>query len=158
MRMISRRNLICTSLAALTLGIAPSTGSAKGEKGPEITVFKTRTCGCCQAWVDHLQKAGFRVDARNVSAGQLSGIKQRVGIRPQLASCHTAKIGDYIIEGHVPASDIRRLLAEKPAAIGLSVPGMPMGSPGMDFGDEREKYATLLVRRDGQTRVFQRHN
>lgn len=92
-----------------------------------------------------------------MAAGQLAKLKADAGLAPDLQSCHTAKIGGYVVEGHVPASDIQRLLAEKPDAVGLTVPGMPMGSPGMEAGGEKEPYEVLLVRRDGTTEVFSRY-
>lgn len=155
--MQSRRKFISGAIALATVSTLPTLAGA-ARKQPKIMVYKTRTCGCCQAWVTHLQDNGFTVSAQNVTAGQLSQIKSRLGIDPQLASCHTAQVDDYVVEGHVPATDIYRLLAEKPTARGLTVPGMPMGSPGMDFGPEREKYATLLIGHDGKARIFNRHN
>jgi hypothetical protein len=124
---------------------------------PVLTVAKTPACGCCGAWVDHMRAEGFAAEVRDVDQGTLTTIKRRLGIGPAHASCHTATVGGYVIEGHVPAEDVRRLLAEQPDAVGLAVPGMPIGSPGMEMGDEREPYDTLLVRRDGSAEVFARH-
>jgi hypothetical protein len=105
----------------------------------------------------HMQSAGHEVNAHNVGQDALSRIKRLAGLSEDLQSCHTAKIGGYVIEGHVPAEDIARLLIEKPDAIGLAVPNMPMGSPGMNFGPEKEPYDVLLVKRDGSTEVFAKH-
>lgn len=123
-----------------------------------IEVYKSATCGCCGAWIDHLQASGFSASARNLEQDALYELKARVGLTPDLASCHTALVEGYFIEGHVPASDITRLLAEKPKALGLTVPGMPIGSPGMEMGDEREPFETLIVFEDGRTEVFASHN
>ncbi len=122
-----------------------------------IDVWKSATCGCCSAWIAHVEQNGFSVKAQDMAAGQLARIKADAGLSPDLQSCHTARIEGYVIEGHVPASDIRRLLAVKPDAVGLTVPGMPIGSPGMEAGGEKEPYEVLLVRRDGSTEVFSRH-
>lgn len=139
------------AVAALCLGFA----AAASER--TIEVWKSATCGCCTAWIAHVEQNGFLAKAQDVAAGQLATIKAGAGLSPDLQSCHTARIGGYIVEGHVPTSDIKRLLAERPDAIGLTVPGMPIGSPGMGAGDEAESYKVLLVRRDGSTEVFSRH-
>lgn len=119
-----------------------------------ITVYKTSTCGCCGDWIDHLEENGFAAEVHDLQ--DLTPVKIAAGLKPELASCHTAIVGDYAIEGHVPATDIKRLLQEKPDARGLAVPGMPMGSPGME-GPYRDSYDTLLYTRDGGTSVFQHH-
>lgn len=119
-----------------------------------VTVYKSPTCGCCKAWVEHLRKEGFRVTA--IDTADLEGIKRAHDVPTTLSSCHTAIIGDYVVEGHVPASDIRRLLAERPPIRGLVVPGMPQGSPGMETGT-REKYEVFTFTRDGRTAVFSAH-
>jgi len=155
--MQSRRKFIIGAAAALTAGLYHRPILAT-EKGRSIMVYKTATCGCCQAWVEHLEAAGFSVTTRNVHTGGLQRLKNRFGIRPEYASCHTARIDGYVIEGHVPAGDILQLLAERPDALGLTVPGMPMGSPGMDFGPEKERYASLLLGRNGQARTYRQHN
>ena len=123
-----------------------------------IEVWKSPTCGCCGKWVDHLEANGFAVTAKNTSSSMLDRIKRQAGIADKLASCHTAKIGGYVVEGHVPAEDIKRLVEERPDAIGLTVPNMPIGSPGMEQPDgTTEPYDVLLVKRDGSTEVFARH-
>jgi len=122
-----------------------------------VEVWRSPTCQCCGAWVEHLKKSGFSVKVNSTTPSMLDRLKRQVGIGKDLASCHTGKIGPYIIEGHVPASDIRRLLAERPDALGLTVPGMPLGSPGMERGDESEPYEVLLIKKDGTTEVFARH-
>ncbi len=122
-----------------------------------IEVWKSPTCSCCGAWVKHLEANGFIVTVNAVESSALAAIKRQAGIGETLASCHTAKIDGYVIEGHVPASDIERLVAEHPDALGLTVPGMPLGSPGMEQGGEFEPYDVLLLKRDGTTSVFAHH-
>ena len=141
--------------ALLAVPMLPMTGHASPEG---ISVAKSPTCGCCQAWIEHLRAAGFTVDAADISQDMLYRLKAKLGITPELASCHTAQISGYFIEGHVPADDIRRLLAERPKALGLAVPGMPIGSPGMEMGDQRDPYDTLLVTGPGASQVFARHH
>ena len=121
-----------------------------------MSVLKTSGCGCCLAWIKRMKEAGFAVEARNVSMGELMKLKLDAGLNAELASCHTGRIGGYIVEGHVPAREIRRLLAERPGAIGLAVPGMPV-PPGMESGNNVDPYAVLLVRKDGSTEVFARY-
>ncbi|TDT72701.1 hypothetical protein BDE40_3553 [Litoreibacter halocynthiae] len=123
-----------------------------------LKVAKSPTCGCCTAWVEQMREAGFAVDTQDVDQDTLYALKDRLGITPDLEGCHTATIGDYFIEGHVPAEDIRRLLANATEARGIAVPGMPMGSPGMDMGGAREAYDVVLVLKDGSTQVFARHS
>ena len=118
----------------------------------EITVYKSATCGCCKLWVKHLEANGFTVKAHDVS--NLTAYKKANGVPAALSSCHTATIGGYAIEGHVPASDIHRLLRERPGIRGLAVPGMPIGSPGMEEGKRRERFDVLSFDRLGQTAVF----
>lgn len=121
---------------------------------PEVEVWKSPTCQCCSKWVDHLRQNGFSVRLHNESA--MNPLKARLGVPQEMASCHTAVVGGYVIEGHVPAEDILRLLSEKPKALGLSVPGMPTGSPGMEQGDRRDPYETHLFDADGSA-VFAVH-
>lgn len=148
---MNRRRFFVTSAAATFA--APVLANAT----PTIKVLKSPTCGCCTAWVTHIRQAGFTVDVRDVDQDQLWELKTSLQITPEISGCHTAVVADYFVEGHVPASDIERLLAERPAARGLAVPGMPMGSPGMDFSDRRDAFETLLVAADGTTSVFASH-
>jgi hypothetical protein len=136
-------------LAALMIAAGAATAAAQ-----TVHVAKTATCGCCAAWVEHLRAAGHEVAARDLAPASLDRLKIENGITPETASCHTALVGGYVIEGHVPAADIERLLAERPEAVGLSVPGMPVGSPGMEMGERRDAYDVLLIGEDGGTRVF----
>ena len=119
-----------------------------------IEVYKNQYCGCCHEWIKHLEKNGFKVTANDVPDN--APVRESLGIPVKLGSCHTAKIGGYAIEGHVPAADIKRLLKEKPKAIGLAVPGMPAGSPGMESPNP-QPYNTLLVMKDGTTKVWAKH-
>lgn len=136
-------------LAAL-LGSAP----VWAQTATRIEVYKSPSCECCGRWIDHMQKNGFKVDAHVVE--DVPGARRKLGMPDNLGSCHTAKVGDYVVEGHVPAQDIQRLLKEKPKALGLAVPAMPAGAPGMDIPDS-PPYETLLVQTDGSTRVFAKH-
>jgi len=131
---------------------------AAADTASSIEVWKSPTCHCCDKWVDHLAENGFDVAARNATRGMLAELKRQAGIGRKLASCHTGLIDGYIIEGHVPADDIKRLMAERPDAIGLTVPDMPLGSPGMEQPDgTTEPYDVLLIKKDGSTEVFASH-
>lgn len=118
----------------------------------EVVVYKSPTCGCCTAWIKHLEENGFDVKARDVP--DVVPYKIEHGVTPQLASCHTALVDGYVIEGHVPATDIRRLLETRPAVTGLSVPDMPVGSPGMEMGDRKDPYQVLSFDAEGRIEVF----
>lgn len=122
---------------------------------PLVVVYKSPTCGCCESWVGHMQSAGFPVEVRDMQ--DIGPIKAEAGVPAGLGSCHTARIGDYFVEGHVPPADVKRLLSEQPDARGLAVAGMPQGSPGMEQGRASEPYDVLLVAKDGSTSVFARH-
>lgn len=143
---------------AIILGASLSFGSAlvSAETERNIHVYKSPTCGCCTDWVKHLEENGFEVEVSEVD--NVTPVKIEAGLTPALASCHTAFINDYVIEGHVPADDIKRLLSQAPQARGLSVPGMPAGSPGMEMGDRKDPYQVLLFNANGQTQVFAKHN
>lgn len=134
------------------MGCAKPSGSALQE----VVVYKTATCECCKRWVEHLRNAGFAVEPKNLD--NLNEVKQRVGVPPGMGSCHTAEVGGYFVEGHVPVEDIKRLLTERPNAKGLTVPRMPAGSPGMEVpSGEIQPYDVLLVAQDGSTTVFSHH-
>jgi len=153
--LVTLAGAVCAAWLPAALAQGPST--TKGNK-PQIQVWKDPDCGCCKDWVTHLEANGFAVrvnDSGNTAA------RARLGIPTKLGSCHTGLVDGYAIEGHVPAREILRLLCEKPAVLGLAVPGMPVGSPGMDgavYGDRRDPYDVLLVSRDGGTRVYQSYN
>ena len=123
----------------------------------QAVVWKSPFCGCCGKWVAKLKAAGFDVKVHDTDA--LDAVKTRLGVPGRLRSCHTAKIGGYVVEGHVPVKDVQRLLRLKPKAIGISVPGMPIGSPGMEVpSGEKQPYEVLLIKKDGKTSTFARHN
>ena len=153
--LISLTGAVCA--AWLPAALAQGPAMTKGSK-PQIEVWKDPDCGCCKDWVIHLEANGFavRVNDRGNTAA-----RARLGIPTKLGSCHTGLVDGYAIEGHVPAREILRLLRDKPAVLGLAVPGMRVGSPGMDgavYGDRRDPYDVLLVSRDGSTRIFQSYN
>jgi hypothetical protein len=144
-----KRSLATWAFALLAL---PATQAL--AQGTPIEVRKTNGCGCCLAWMEHLEENGFAPTGQDMFAGLLVRFKLDHGVPQRMVSCHTALVDDYVIEGHVPASDIRRLLSERPDAVGLAVPEMPLGSPGMDQGKWREAYDVFLIRNDGSTEVF----
>ncbi|MEY4059224.1 MAG: hypothetical protein RL551_463 [Pseudomonadota bacterium] len=150
MKLISQqRRYICLGLLLL-----PTWSFAATEK-PVITMWKSPTCGCCKDWASYIEKNGFTVKARNDGNDE---IRKSLGIPIQFGSCHTALIGGYAIEGHVPAKEIKRLLAERPKAIGLAVPAMPIGSPGMDgaeYKGRKDAYDVLLIGLNGMPSVYQ---
>lgn len=119
---------------------------------PQVEVYKNPDCGCCGAWVDHLKAAGFQVKVHETP--DTSAIRKRHGIPDEFGSCHTGVVAGYALEGHVPAEDVKRLLAKKPAAAGLSVPGMPVGSPGMEMGSRKDAFQVLLIDKAGRSSVF----
>ncbi|HEU4499838.1 MAG TPA: DUF411 domain-containing protein [Sphingomicrobium sp.] len=140
---------------ALTFIAATAAFISTAANAAQLTVHKSPYCGCCAKWIEHVEKHGFTVKV--VETEQMMAVKKKLGVPDKMASCHTSEVGGYFVEGHVPAADIKRLLAQKPKAAGIAVPGMPSGSPGMDDGGEAQPYATILVRRDGTTAVFARH-
>lgn len=146
-----KRSIFSKVLAAGVLAIPLLANAA----GPVIEVYKSAYCGCCTGWVEHLKDNGFDVKVKNVDAP--SDYREKFGIPQELGSCHTAKVQGYAIEGHVPATEIKRLLKEKPKAVGLAVPSMPMGSPGME-GPRKDPYDVLLVREGGQTSTYKHYN
>lgn len=141
------------SLALIAGFFASSAWAAPAA--PVVDVYKSPTCGCCTKWIDHLKANGFAV--RSHDTQDVAQHKQRLGIPAGYDSCHTAVVGGYVIEGHVPASDIKRLLKEKPQARGLTVPGMPIGSPGMEQGNQKDKYEVILLDKNGAPRVYSRY-
>lgn len=152
---IRRRQWMAAIGGAATAVLLPAAW-AQGPR-PLVEVWKSPTCGCCKDWMRHLEANGFAVKAYETGN---NAARARLGMPQALGSCHTALVGGYVIEGHVPAADIQRLLRERPPALGLAVPGMPIGSPGMDgpeYRGRRDRYAVLLVQRDGRTTVFSTH-
>lgn len=151
---MQRRSLLigATTLLGATTLVARATAPATTL--PVAQVWKDPSCGCCKDWISHLQRDGFQTQLYETGN---TAVRQRLGLPAKYASCHTARIGNYVIEGHVPAADIRRLLAEQPKALGLAVPGMPVGSPGMDgpeYGGRKDPFDVLLVMADGSSRVY----
>ena len=120
-----------------------------------MTVYKSPSCGCCAKWVEHAEKHGFAVKV--VPTADMMALKSKLGVPDEAMSCHTTKVDNYVVEGHVPAADIKRLLAQKPKARGIAVAGMPMGSPGMEHGNHRQPYSTMLIGLDGKTKTFAQH-
>ena len=145
---LTRRSL----LAVLAAGIAMPVGA---QAGPTVDVVKSPTCGCCNGWIAHMRQAGFQVRVRDVP--DTTPFARRLGVPDDLRSCHTASVGGYAVEGHVPAADIRRLLRERPQAAGIAVPGMPMGSPGMEQGGRVDPYHVIAFTKDGKKTVFAKH-
>jgi hypothetical protein len=149
------KNGVWLTLLAFVLAVIFIVGALQGKvRGTEITVYKSPTCGCCKKWVDHLEDNGFSVDAVNLS--DLSSLKDEHGIPEKAYACHTAIVDGYVVEGHVPAGDIKRMLTERPSIRGLAVPGMPAGSPGME---ERysDPYDVLALSDGGSMSVFSEH-
>ena len=148
------RRFLLQTLASLT-GAAALTPGLMAQTRPAVEVWKDPDCGCCKDWVSHLEANGFQVsvhDSGNVQA------RTRLGVPEKLGSCHTGQVGGYALEGHVPARDIKRLLKERPKAVGLAVPGMPVGSPGMDGPDyqgRKDPYDVLLIQANGSSKVYQ---
>ena len=147
----SRRKLL---IGAAALVAAPPLRALAQGAGPAIHVMKDPNCGCCSAWIEILENDGFVVTTEASAGTLLMRYKLKSGIPQEMASCHTGRVDGYMIEGHVPVADIRRLLEERPDAIGLAVPDMPYGSPGMGPEGEREAYDVFLIRGDGSTEVF----
>ena len=141
------RSALASTALVLSVLIAPTLAQAPAT----ITVYKSPTCGCCAKWVDHMKKAGFAVTVNDVP--NVGEVKMANGVPAPLASCHTALVGGYVIEGHVPADVVQKLLKEKPAVAGIAVPGMPMGSPGME-GASADHYDIVAFEKSGKQRVF----
>ena len=151
--MMNRRFLI-RALASLA-GTAALASNLMAQTRPQVEVWKDPDCGCCKDWISHLEANGFQVKVHDSGNTQA---RSRLGVPDKLGSCHTAQVGGYAIEGHVPARDIHRLLKERPKAVGLAVPGMPVGSPGMDgpeYGGRQDRYDVLLVLAGGNSRIYQ---
>ncbi len=148
----SKRRALLTAAALLPL-------AAQAQYKTEIQVYKTPTCGCCNDWIAYLQANGFAVKGINVP--DTAPIRARYGLPAKYGSCHTAVVAGYVIEGHVPVREIKRLLAERPTAVGIAVPEMPIGSPGMDgpaYQGQRDPYDVLLVQSDGSSKIFASYN
>ena len=138
--------------AVLALALA---FSATAAQAADIVMHRNAGCGCCLEWVKRMQEAGHEVTV--VNEADMQAFKAAKGVPASLGSCHTSLVDGYVVEGHVPAADIARLLKEKPAAVGLFVPGMPMGAPGMEHGDHKQPYNVLLLKKDGTYSIWSRH-
>lgn len=148
---MKRRHILTALAAGAATAVLPAFAA---NKLPLVEVFKSPTCGCCGAWVDHLKAAGFPVKV--VEVDDTTVTRKRYGLPDKFGSCHTGIVNGYgyVIEGHVPAAEIKRLLAAKPSAVGLAVPGMPVGSPGMEYGDRKDPYDVYLIDKSGIETVF----
>lgn len=150
---MKRRRALASLLGAAGWLSIPTALQAQGS-AVRVEVWKSPTCGCCKDWIAHLEVNGFQVKVNDVGN---TAARARLKVPAKLGSCHTALVGRYAIEGHVPAADIHRLLKERPDAIGLAVPGMPVGSPGMDgpaYDNRQDPYDVLLIAHDGSTQIF----
>ena len=155
--MITRREWLTLALGGAAAALATNAAEAfalPSAKPLRLTVYKTPTCGCCRLWVDHARSVLGATSVKAIDMDDLSEVKARMGVPASLQSCHTAIDGRYVFEGHVPADLIRRFLAQRPKALGLAVPGMPIGSPGMEMGGRKEPYDVLLFDKAGKTRVY----
>lgn len=153
---MQRRFIIQAGAVLLGAAAVPMAGLAQTR--PLLEVWKSPACGCCHDWITHLQANGFQVTAHDVSEAVKAAQRVKLGLADQFGSCHTALIDGYVVEGHVPAREIRRLVQQRPRALGIAVPGMPVGAPGMDgpvYGGRKDTYAVLLVQRDGSASVYQ---
>ena len=146
--------IVALPLIGALIALSAVIVSQKPAQAEDIVVYKSPTCGCCKKWISHLGKNGYSVEIHNQY--DVSPIKSKMGVPRKLHSCHTAMVDGYVIEGHVPAADITRLLEERPAVKGLAVPGMPMGSPGME-GPRKDPYEVLTFQENGRTTVFAKH-
>lgn len=146
---MNRRNFISLAGGAVAFTALPALAA---NTLPPVDVFKNPSCGCCGAWVDHLKSAGFDVKVSMVEDTAVA--RRKYGLPDKFGSCHTAIVAGYVVEGHVPAHDVKKLLAMKPVAVGIAVPGMPVGSPGMEMGSRKDPYQVLLVDKQGRERVF----
>jgi hypothetical protein len=149
-----QRHVVRGLVALFGLVAALGAGSALATDD-EIAMFKDPNCGCCTKWADHMRENGFTV--QEISSRDMARVKGDAGVPRTLGSCHTAKVGNYIVEGHVPAADVRRLLAEQPPVVGISAPGMPLGSPGMEGPYESQRYDVVSFDADGNVAVFASH-
>jgi hypothetical protein len=147
--------LIRVSALALTALCVTAPSAPHGAPGVKIAVYKDPNCGCCKSWIEHLRKHGFDVTSHDTP--DMNEPKTTGGVPQKLQSCHTAFVNGYVVEGHVPAADIQRMLTEKPKIAGIAVPGMPIGSPGMEVGNRVDKYDVIAFNRDGSTSVFAKH-
>lgn len=157
MRMTKRSLLVGAAIVAAAIAgpMLVTADQRGGQALPTITVYKDAGCGCCSLWVQHLEREGFRVTATNTS--DMAAVRARHGVPAHLQSCHTAVVDGYVVEGHVPADDVKKLLTSRPKVKGIAVPGMPLGSPGMEQGNVKHQYSVLTFDDAGRTTVFTMH-
>lgn len=146
---------LARNLSTLACGAALGLAAPASASPDEVVMYKDPNCGCCGKWAEHMRSAGFAV--KEVASARMDLVKQEAGVPEALGSCHTAKVAGYVVEGHVPAADVRRMLAEKPAIRGLSAPGMPLGSPGMEGPYPAERYDVVSFDAQGRRAVFSKH-
>jgi len=146
---------VCLATIALFFSVT-ITGADAVEHSSDITVYRDPGCRCCGGWMDHLSAQGLQPE--NMPTSNMDALKQSYGVPENLTSCHTAIIDGYVIEGHVPIADIKRLIAEHPDVVGITVPGMPIGTPGMESGEERESFTVFSFDRQGQTEIFNQYS
>jgi len=139
-------------IAGLALAGTLAAAARPTAQGVSMTVYKTPTCGCCAKWVENMKAAGFKVQVQDMD--DLTEIKQASGVPVRIRTCHTAVVGNYVVEGHVPADLVKKMLSEKPKMTGIAVPGMPVGSPGMESGNEKTPYDVVLFDKTGKTTVY----
>jgi len=152
--MLTRRDWLRLTLAGAATALVSRRGRALPAAPKKLTVYKSPTCGCCASWVQHMKSAGFTVDAHDVNDGMLTQVKDSAGVPQALRSCHVALSGAYAFEGHVPADLVKKVLDERPRIVGLAVPGMPAGSPGMEMGGRTDRYDVMAFTRDGKSWTY----
>ena len=149
-----RFTALLAAVAALGAAALRADSRQPAQQAAEMLIYKTPTCGCCGKWVEHMKSAGFATTVKDTN--DLAPIKQRLGVPASMTSCHTAVVNGYVVEGHVPAETVRKLLKERPAIVGISAPGMPAGSPGME-GPVKQRYDVVTFDRAGHSRVYTSH-
>ncbi len=154
---MQKRSFLNAALALMGTSALNTPLAAWATAKPQIEVWKTASCGCCHDWITHMETNGFELKVHDVTDAAKNTLRAQLGLAEKYGSCHTALINGYVVEGHVPARDLLRLLKERPKALGLTVPGMTIGSPGMDgpeYKGRKDPYAVLLVQRDGSSTVY----
>jgi hypothetical protein len=145
------KNFLAVSLLIVNAGV-----SAKADKAIDIVVYRSPSCGCCEKWLAHLQQNNFTV--KDIVTPDVQAIKTKYGVSAEMASCHTAIVNGYVVEGHVPANDIKSLLKTKPDIVGIAVPGMPSGTPGMEMGGKKEPYKVIGFDKNNHSQIFNSYN
>ena len=152
--MVSRRDWLRLTLSGAAVAVIARRLPAADASANKVTVYKSPACGCCKGWVEHMKTSGFTVDAHDVDDAKLTETKNTFGVPEALRSCHVALSGAYVFEGHVPPELVKKVLDEKPKIVGLAVPGMPAGSPGMEMGGRKQPYDVIAFTREGKTSVY----